>query len=100
MITSEAAAPNGTTLSVEIAARLVGVSTPTLRRMFDRDLPASGRKTTEGGPTGVGERRVDEAWARRKAADVAAARAAGSFGKAVGPRRPRQRTGGEQPTEL
>lgn len=70
MITSEAAAPpTPATASVTEAARIMGVSEPTARRMFDSCQPESGTKTREGGPTGVGERRVDLKWARRKATE-------------------------------
>lgn len=68
MITSEATAPpTPATASVTEAARIIGVSEPTARRMFDACQPESGTKTREGGPTGVGERRVNLEWARRKA---------------------------------
>lgn len=68
MATSETAAPPApATVSVTEAARIMGVSDPTARRMFDACRPESGTKTSEGGPTGVGERRVNLEWARRKA---------------------------------
>lgn len=64
------------TMSVSDAAPFVGVSAPTLRRMFDRDLPQSGQ-FVEGGPTGTGERRVSRAWASAQRDLVAEARARG-----------------------
>lgn len=66
-ISETAARPTPATVSVTEAARIMGVSEPTARRMFDSCQPESGTKTSEGGPTGVGERRVDLEWARRKA---------------------------------
>lgn len=70
MTTSETAAPpTPATVSVTEAARIIGVSEPTARRMFDACQPESGTKTREGGPTGVGERRINLEWARRKATE-------------------------------
>lgn len=70
MTTSEAPAPPApATASVTEAARIMGVSEPTARRMFDACQPESGTKTREGGPTGVGERRVNLEWARQKATE-------------------------------
>ncbi len=74
MTIPEAAAPTPATVSVTEAARIMGVSEPTARRMFDACQPESGTKTREGGPTGVGERRVNLEWARQKAAERIAAK--------------------------
>jgi hypothetical protein len=66
-ISETTAPPAAATVSVTEAARIMGVSEPTARRMFDACAPESGTKTSQGGPTGVGERRVNLEWARRKA---------------------------------
>jgi hypothetical protein len=61
-------------LSVAAAAALIKVSKPTLRRMFDADLPESGT-VDEAGRTGGRERRVDAEWAELMRLKRAAERA-------------------------
>lgn len=58
-------------LDVAEAAQMVGVSKPTLRRMFDNEQPASGL-VIEDGRTGGKERRVDPGWAEAKRSEKAA----------------------------
>jgi hypothetical protein len=66
---------NGPDIGVAAAAALIGVSMPTVRRMFDAEQPHSGT-VLEHGRTAGKERRVNAAWAEQKAQAVAARRAA------------------------
>lgn len=51
--------------TISEAARMLGVSAPTLRRRFDAARPASGEFLPDGtGRTGSGERRVAASWVR------------------------------------